>query len=502
MPTRKQPPGAGGDEPPEPPGDGALRPVAPGSKFDLNSLLASSPLGNAAAGAADGASAADPATKARPRPPVKRAPAKKQPAAEPTGAAEPESQEPLRAGHAESTSFMQERQEASAGVPARYDDGVDWLAAGFRRHRIASYLGVVFGWTGFWLSLWGAVIGCFVGILVALGVVSSTSVTSHLFNMGAGQSITFVSVIVGGLFGIAGGFLVVIKFLFIDHPLQAVIAVLSGLVVTIFIVVVTACFERLSLRLRGYRRLSRDEVRQLAPLVKSVAEAMDLPALPRFAMHDVVIPNAWTHMRTIVITKGLLQSLDDGEISAILAHELHHWQSGDSVGLHFVWAAAFPAVLMFNAGTWLAGSWPDVGGGKIGKAFRTVLGFLGWFIAWPSWVLIKLVLVPVVSASQRGYEFEADQAAARIGLGSQLISALRKLSAFEQGRTGWEAALAATHPPSELRVEALQQPRPDDWEYQEDEFGPPSWSEVKRIFRGLGQVARSPGQQGGYSSRE
>jgi hypothetical protein len=66
-----------------------------------------------------------------------------------------------------------------------------------------------------------------------------------------------------------------------------------------------------------------------------------------------------------------------------------------------------------------------------------------------------------------------------------LSSALSKLGAFESGRTGWEAAMAATHPPLALRLEALQVPRPDDWEYQEEELHGPTVGEFFRML-GLG----------------
>jgi Zn-dependent protease with chaperone function len=96
--------------------------------------------------------------------------------------------------------------------------------------------------------------------------------------------------------------------------------------------------------------------------------------------------------------------------------------------------------------------------------------------------MTKFVIVPVVAASQRRYEYEADAAAGEIGLAIALSSALRKMGAFETGRTGWEQAIAATHPPLELRLEALQLPRPDDAEYQESELGGPTASELRRIY--------------------
>lgn len=42
--------------------------------------------------------------------------------------------------------------------------------------------------------------------------------------------------------------------------------------------------------------------------------------------------------------------------------------------------------------------------------------------------------------------------------------------------------MAATHPPVELRLEALQAALPDDWEYQEEELRGPSKTEIRRLL--------------------
>ena len=42
--------------------------------------------------------------------------------------------------------------------------------------------------------------------------------------------------------------------------------------------------------------------------------------------------------------------------------------------------------------------------------------------------------------------------------------------------------MAATHPPTELRLEALEPPKPDDYEYQEDELRAPTGEEVSRLL--------------------
>jgi Zn-dependent protease with chaperone function len=373
------------------------------------------------------------------------------------------------------------------GVPYQYDDGTAWLRAGFHRHGRAVVTALIFSWTGAWLVLWGAAFGVIFGVFVAFGVISSTAIGHDLVNLGVGQGVTVATVLSGAVFGIAGAVLAVVNVLYLDRPLQVLASLIVGFVITVLMVVVQAAFERAGLRMRGYRRLSRDEVRRIAPLVKDVADAMALPALPRFAMANETIPNAWTHMRTIVLTTGILQTLDDAELRAVLAHELHHWEMGDSVGLHAISAAAWPIALFYTLGMLLAGRGPDQAGGTVRPPmFRTVLSIVGWFIAWPAWIITKFVIVPVTASSQRRYEYEADAAAALIGLGPSLASALSKLTAFEGGRTTWEAAMNATHPPVQLRIEALQPATDDDWQYQEEELRAPTWAEIARLFSGLG----------------
>jgi Zn-dependent protease with chaperone function len=338
--------------------------------------------------------------------------------------------------------------------------------------------------TGLWVAIWGAFFGAIIGMLAAGGVVGIYG--RNLFNIGAGQAVTAVSVLAGAVLGAVTGLISVVSFFVLDRPFQAAVAIGSAALIGAIIVVTVAAFERLGLRMRGYRRLSRDEVRRLAPLVKDVAHECHINALPRFAMADNLIPNAWTHMRTVVLTTGLFQTLDDGELRGVLAHELYHWRMGDAVGLHCVWAVSWPLALAYDIGMVFAGRTHGKQSGDSpapnSTPSRTLLAVIGWIIAWPAWVIIRLIIAPIVGASQRRYEYEADRQALLAGYGPQLSSALRKMSAFEGGRTGWEQAMTATHPATELRLEALEAPRPDDWEYQEDELRGPTGREVVRLL--------------------
>jgi len=397
---------------------------------------------------------------------------------------QPRTLTPARSGYG---SALSRSPQSSSGVPAHYNDGAEWLVEGAFRHTPAAILGLLFGWSGIWLALWAAALGALAGPLLVLGILPGY--IGALFHIAGGEVVSVFTLGSGVAFGIAYGFLATVMVLFVYHLIQTVVAMGVGVAFAAGIVLFTAAFERLSLRMRGYRRLSQDEARRIASLVKRVADEMGLPALPRFAMADIPgLPNAWTHMRTVVLTSGLLQMLDDEELEAILAHELHHWRAGDSVGLHVVWACSWPIAMILNLGVrmsqraapWMAAASPE----STATRARGFLSFLGWALAWPAWMITRFVMIPATAASQRRYEYQADHAAAAIGLARQLISALTKISAFEGGRTGWEASMARTHPPTALRIEALQPAQADDEEYQEEELRA-SWSDALRMLWAL-----------------
>ena len=352
------------------------------------------------------------------------------------------------------------------GIPASYDDGRQWLRHGIRRFTRGWLVALFTASAGVWLALWGAAIGAVFGLLLGLGALNGHS----LLGITAANSVGPFTILGGLVVGAVGGFLLVLRFIIFNNPLQWIASVVGAAIAAFLIMLVIAAYERLALRLRGYRRLTREEVRRVAPLVKQIADAHELDGLPRFAMWDSVIPGAWSHMRTVVLATGLLTTLDDSEIRAILTHELHHWRTGDAVGLRMVWACAWPIAITVNVGAWIS------------RRRSALLQLVGWAIAWPALVSIKYVIVPVVAATQRAYEYEADAATHTLGDAQALISALRKLSAFETGRTGWEQAMAATHPPTALRIEALEAPSPDDPIYQEDELRGPSRAEVLRLL--------------------
>ena len=336
--------------------------------------------------------------------------------------------------------------------PYRYATTAQWLNTGLRRQRPAIIGALIAAWTGLAFALWLAVGGVVLGALVgALGTTSLGVVSPLVVNTGTGVFAAILGALLGGVLGLAA-----IYILLALHPLQLLAAIASGAIVSTIFILVYVRAEPLLIRLRGYREPSRREKERIYPLLLEAARAMDLPVVPAVWISDAQKPGAWAHMRAIVVTRGLLGDYDASEkppqsdldataLLAILTHELHHWDSGDVVGLAIITACFCPIVLIINLIAWIRerGEW---------------LGVLLWVVFWPAWVASKLVVVPLMAKRSRQYEYDADARAADFGdpfrLG--LRRALDELSAWEVPRTGWEDVLSATHPPTEHRLERLE----------------------------------------------
>ena len=373
--------------------------------------------------------------------------------------------------------------------PDFYDEGRSWLRRRLQRQRSAVITALLVSWTGVWLVPWGTVLGGLVGMLAAGGFATGWAAEHHLFEVGAGQAVSIVSLSLGLVLGALAGCVLTVMATTAANPIAGAVSIALGSVLTILVVVFVAALERPMLRLRGYRRLSRDEARRIAPLVRQVAEAMALDGLPRFAMSDALLPNAWTHMRTIVLTAGLLQMLEDRELGAVLAHELHHWRQGDAVGLRVLWAAALPTALVLNLGTWIAGS------GATSDHCRPT---------GPKWPGARHEACSVSSAGQsRGRHRSSPSSSSHrwrqqpsVGTSTRPTLAQRRSAARArspphcrrsapsnlEGRAGSARSSPRIRRPR-LRIEALQPVREDDVAFQGADLGRPSFADLMRVVR-------------------
>jgi heat shock protein HtpX len=212
-------------------------------------------------------------------------------------------------------------------------------------------------------------------------------------------------------------------------------------------------------------------------------------AVPRLAVIETSGRNAFASGLTpekagVTVTRGLMEALDDRELSAVLAHELAHIRNGDArLG---VIAAVFVGVITLvtdNVWRLLRAGWRTrrSGGGRSsssssrsssrgggGGAVVLVIIVIAIVIA----VLAHLLALVLRLALSRNREYLADAGAVEMtGDADAMISALRKVeqragleevpeqvralflhdAKLSAGAFGW----FATHPPVEERVAAL-----------------------------------------------
>jgi hypothetical protein len=335
-----------------------------------------------------------------------------------------------------------------AGRPPGHATAAGWIAAGIGRRWAAGLVSLLCAWSGVWLAVWLLIADTITGALLsALG----SAVGSALIGggSGAGPGGGALSVAGGALKGAAIGLASSVADLVVREPLQFVAALAGGLVVSAVLLVASIVLEPRLLRLGGCRRLSRRETSRVLPLLEEAARDLGLGTLPLLLMADGDNLRVRAHTRHLVIGRSLLEEIGDGPagdaaLQAVLCHGLHHWAAGDGVGLRWVRCCGLPLVLLYDAGWWMA------------QQGNSLIGLIGWIVLWPAWLLVRLLIEPVVAVGSRRQEYAADAAVAATGRGEALHRALSLLGELEPGRSGWNRVVAATHPPRELRLEALE----------------------------------------------
>jgi heat shock protein HtpX len=181
--------------------------------------------------------------------------------------------------------------------------------------------------------------------------------------------------------------------------------------------------------------------------------------VPKVAIAATPAPNAMAvglseRDSTIVVTEGLLDALDDGELEAVLAHEVAHLANRDAAVMTVVSA-------------------PRVLGEVVVGESSTNLGLL-WIVGWPLGLIPLGIGTGLTHTVSRYREFSADRGSAILtGKPEQLMSALVKLSRsvasipHQDLRAANAFCIVSTHahgfvllsdhPPLEKRLAALEE---------------------------------------------
>jgi heat shock protein HtpX len=182
------------------------------------------------------------------------------------------------------------------------------------------------------------------------------------------------------------------------------------------------------LALSGTEDLDPTAESRVRPLIERLCGMADLP-VPRLALLPNSIPNAFSaggapRKAVIVVTRGLLEALDDEELGAVLAHELAHVANRDAAVMT---VAAAPAMLARKV-VWGLATLPFTVANIPGKVLA---GFLVLYllplllVGWISYALATLLVMSI----SRYREYVADRDAALVtGTPEQLMSALQRIS--------------------------------------------------------------------------
>jgi heat shock protein HtpX len=229
----------------------------------------------------------------------------------------------------------------------------------------------------------------------------------------------------------------------------------------------------------GGREVSRKEEPRLYNLMENLCISRGIP-MPKLKIAEDDALNAFAsglnkRQYSITVTQGLLNSLDDAELEAVLGHELTHIRNGDVrmlvIAVIIAGVIGFFAELVFRllfqgGFRWSGGSRSSGGGrGRGGAGIAIVIAIAMIAVAWLLSIVIRFAL-------SRRREFLADAGAVELTKNPDaMIMALRKIEGrgelegatsavmemcIDNPRQGF-ADLFATHPSIEKRVAALTQ---------------------------------------------
>ena len=193
--------------------------------------------------------------------------------------------------------------------------------------------------------------------------------------------------------------------------------------------------------------------------------------MPEVAIYDGA-PNAFAtgpskSNSLVAVSTGLLHSMNEQEVEAVLAHEVAHIANGDMVTLTLIQGVVntfvffLARVVGYLVDSMISRSSDEEGGGGYGIGYMLTV-----FVCE---ILFGILASLVVMYFSRQREFRADAGAAYLlGSPQPMIAALRRLGGVETdglpqnmassgiaGGRSW-SSLFATHPSIEERIQALQ----------------------------------------------
>jgi heat shock protein HtpX len=192
--------------------------------------------------------------------------------------------------------------------------------------------------------------------------------------------------------------------------------------------------------------------------------------MPEVAIFDSPEPNAFATGMTknsslVAVSTGLMQSMQQDEVEAVLGHEISHIANGDMVTLTLVQGVVNTFVFFLSR---VIGYVVDNALSRGEERRGPGMGYMITVIVMQ--IVLGFLASMVVAWFSRQREFRADAGGAHLAGKRKMIAALQRLkaahevpselpkqmTAFGIREGGGVMALFATHPPLDVRIQALQ----------------------------------------------
>lgn len=209
----------------------------------------------------------------------------------------------------------------------------------------------------------------------------------------------------------------------------------------------------------------------LVETVRRQAEAAGI-GMPDVGIFDSADPNAFAtganrNASLVAVSTGLLHNMNQDEIEAVLGHEIAHIANGDMVTLTLIQGVVNTFVIFLSR--IVAGIITNALQGNNNDDSDATVENSGTFliVSFILQIVFGFLASMIVAWFSRQREFRADEGGARLAGKSKMIGALQalqnqhanedlpgNLAAF--GISGKFSSLFSSHPPLEVRIEALR----------------------------------------------
>ena len=188
--------------------------------------------------------------------------------------------------------------------------------------------------------------------------------------------------------------------------------------------------------------------------------------MPEVGVFNNPAPNAfatgWNKNSALVaVSTGLLQHMNQGEVEAVLAHEVSHVANGDMVTLTLIQGVVNTFVIFLSR---VVGFLVD----RIVFKVERGHGPAFWIVSFIAQMIFSVLAMVIVMWVSRWREFRADEGGAALAGRQNMIDALEKLKSASGAEplpdemramainAGKVQALFASHPPLDDRINALR----------------------------------------------